>query len=60
MDIRVTLYNLLDAIHSNDRTEVNKLLGIISEWNREGGFLPLLEKVESYDGMFQVRRNQGK
>jgi len=56
MDPQATLYSLLDAINRNDRVAVDTLLSALLEWNRKGGFLPVLEKIERFDGLYQVGR----
>lgn len=40
MDPQTTLYDLLDAINRNDRTQVDELLKALIDWNAKGGFLP--------------------
>ena len=45
MDPQATLYDLMDAIHRNDREAVDELLEALKEWNKKGGFLPEIQTV---------------
>ncbi len=44
MDPTACLRRFLDACEENDREEASDALGDLSNWIRNGGFLPLVEQ----------------
>ena len=56
MNPQATFYALLDAIHKNDRVAVNEKLVELMESNKKGEALPIVEKIERFDGLYQVWR----
>ena len=46
MDPQQCLFNLLTAIHDNDRDEVLGVIDDFSEWVRSGGALPEIWDLE--------------
>jgi len=58
MDPQATLYNLLDNIHRNDRQAVDECLTALTEWNRNGGFLPTVDRPNGQHVAHYLVRNR--
>lgn len=58
MDPQFTLYNLLDAIHRNDRQDVDCCLAGLRNWNQAGGFLPTVDRPLGQHVAHYVVRNR--
>ena len=57
MDPQTTLYDLLDAMARNDRIAVANHLESLAEWNRNGGFMPTVDRPDAQSvAHFIVRR----
>lgn len=45
MDPQTTLVAIADALHRNDREQLDEMLDALRRWNRCGGFLPQVERA---------------
>ena len=45
---------LLNAIDKNDRVAIDEMLSALMESNKRGEALPIVEKINQFDGFYQV------
>jgi len=49
---------LLNAIDKNDRVAIDEMLSALMESNKRGEALPIVEKINQFDGFYQVWPNR--